>query len=126
MLSDAEKRRKYDELGQSYQRWQQTGGGPSGFDWNQWSAAGGAAGGPGGTRVSYTDINDLFGQGGDFSDFFEAIFGGMGAAGAPGASSIPLPPVRAAKTWSTKSRFRWKRHSGARSASWRWMVGAWK
>ena len=41
VLSDAEKRRKYDELGQSYQRWQQTGGGPSGFDWNQWSAAGG-------------------------------------------------------------------------------------
>jgi curved DNA-binding protein len=78
VLSDAEKRRKYDELGQSYQRWQQTGGGPSGFDWNQWSAGGE----PGGTRVSYGDINDLFGQGGGFSDFFEAIFGGMGAGGA--------------------------------------------
>ena len=89
VLSDTEKRRKYDELGQSYQRWQQTGGGPSGFDWNQWSAAGGAAGGPGGTRVSYTDINDLFGQGGDFSDFFEAIFGGMGAAGARGRGVHP-------------------------------------
>ncbi len=90
MLSDAEKRRKYDELGQSYQRWQQTGGGPSGFDWNQWSAAGGQGGGPGarpaGTRVSYGDINDLFGQGGDSSDFFEAIFGGMGAARARGRS----------------------------------------
>jgi curved DNA-binding protein len=88
VLSDAEKRRKYDELGQSYQRWQQTGG-PSGFDWNQWSAAGGAAGGPSGTRVSYTDINDLFGQGGDSSDFFEAIFGGMGAAGARRRSVHP-------------------------------------
>ena len=90
VLSDAEKRRKYDELGQSYQRWQQTGGGPSGFDWNQWSAAGGQGGGPGtrpaGTRVSYGDINDLFGQGGDSSDFFEAIFGGMGAARARGRS----------------------------------------
>jgi len=85
VLSDAEKRRKYDELGQSYQRWQQTGGGPSGFDWNQWSAAGGSGGGPAGTRVSYGDINDLFGQGGS-SDFFEAIFGGMGAAGARGRS----------------------------------------
>ena len=46
VLSDAEKRRKYDELGQNYQRWQQTGGGPSGFDWSQWSAAGGSPGGP--------------------------------------------------------------------------------
>lgn len=77
VLSDAEKRRKYDELGQSYQRWQQTGGGPGGFDWNQWATAGG----PTGTRVAYGDINDILGQGG-FSDFFEAIFGGMGMAGA--------------------------------------------
>jgi curved DNA-binding protein len=75
VLSDAEKRRKYDELGQSYQRWQQMGGGSGGFDWNQWAARGGT----GGARVSYGDINDLFAQGG-FSDFFEAIFGGMSAA----------------------------------------------
>jgi len=86
VLSDTEKRRKYDELGQSYQRWQQTGGGPSGFDWNQWSAAGGPGARSAGTRVSYGDINDLFGQGDGSSDFFEAIFGGMGAAGARGRS----------------------------------------
>ena len=121
VLSDAEKRRKYDELGQSYQRWQQTGGGPSGFDWNQWSAA--AAGrrhaGP------YGDINDLFGQGGDFSDFFEAIFGGMG--GGRRRVGVQRPAAGcAARTWSTRSRFRSKRRSGARSASWRWMAGAWK
>ena len=40
VLSDPEKRRKYDDLGQDYQRWQQTGG-ASGFDFNQWSARGG-------------------------------------------------------------------------------------
>lgn len=79
VLSDAEKRRKYDELGQNYQRWQQAGGQPGGFDWSQ-----GAGGGrPGGTRVEYGDVqdlNDLFGGAG-FSDFFQAIFGGMAAQG---------------------------------------------
>ncbi|PKO21154.1 MAG: molecular chaperone DnaJ [Chloroflexi bacterium HGW-Chloroflexi-1] len=74
VLSDPEKRRKYDELGHNYQRWQQTGGQPGGFDWGQWAARGQ----PGGVRVGYGDLNDLFGGSG-FSDFFEAIFGGMGA-----------------------------------------------
>ena len=77
MLSDPEKRRKYDELGQNYQRWQQTGG-AGGFDWSQWAGRGG----PGGTRVAYGDVNDLFGDDGGFSDFFEAIFGGMAGRGA--------------------------------------------
>jgi len=40
VLSDSEKRRKYDALGQQYQRWQQTGGQPGGFDWSQWVGAG--------------------------------------------------------------------------------------
>jgi curved DNA-binding protein len=79
VLSDAEKRRKYDELGQSYQRWQQTGGGPGGFDWNQWSAGGGR-----GTRVDYGDLNDILRQGG-FSDFFETMFGGVGMPGQRGS-----------------------------------------
>jgi curved DNA-binding protein len=82
VLSDAEKRRKYDELGQNYQRWQQSGGQPGGFDWSQWTG-----GGPGGTRVEYGDVkdlNDLFGGSG-FSDFFEAVFGGMAAGQARGA-----------------------------------------
>ncbi len=77
VLSDAEKRRKYDELGQNYQRWQQSGGQPGGFDWSQWTGGGRT----GGTRVEYGDVQDLselFGQGG-FSDFFQAIFGGMAA-----------------------------------------------
>jgi curved DNA-binding protein len=75
VLSDPEKRRKYDALGQQYQRWQQTGGQTGGFDWSQWAGAGQ----PGGSRVEYADFGDLFGSSG-FSDFFEAIFGGAGAA----------------------------------------------
>ncbi len=73
VLSDPEKRRKYDALGQQYHTWRQAGGQPGGFDWSQWTAAGQ----PGGVRVEYADVSDLFGGSG-FSDFFEAIFGGTG------------------------------------------------
>ncbi len=84
VLSDAEKRRKYDELGQNYQRWQQTGGQGGGFDWGQYSAGGAPGGARGNVRVEYGNINDLFGGEQGFSDFFQAIFGGMptGTAGA--------------------------------------------
>ena len=82
VLSDPEKRRKYDELGQNYQRWQQTGGQPSGFDWSQYVQQGQPAGQWGGTRVEYGDLNDLFGNSG-FSDFFEQLFGGMGGSRLP-------------------------------------------
>jgi len=79
VLSDAEKRRKYDELGANWQQWQRTGGDPRGFDWSQWS--GSRQPGAGGVHVEYGNIEDLFGQGGGFSDFFQSIFGGMGGAG---------------------------------------------
>jgi curved DNA-binding protein len=75
VLSDPERRRKYDQLGADYQRYQQRGGDPRGFDWGQWMAGGW----PGGARVEYNgNLDDLFGGGG-FSDFFNSIFGGMGA-----------------------------------------------
>jgi len=73
VLSDPERRRKYDQLGADYQRYQRMGGDPSGFDWSRWTTGGW----PGGVRVEYTgDLGDLFGSS-DFSDFFNAIFGGM-------------------------------------------------
>ncbi len=69
VLSDAEKRKKYDELGKSYQQWQRMGGQPGGFDWSRWTS--GQPGG--GYRVEFNDA-DL---GGDiFSEFFRNIFGG--------------------------------------------------
>jgi len=75
VLTDPEKRRKYDELGANWQNWQRMGGDPRGFDWSQWFS-----GAPGGGRihVEYGTLDDLFGGEGRFSDFFEAIFGGMG------------------------------------------------
>jgi curved DNA-binding protein len=81
VLSDPEKRRRYDELGANWQAYQQ-----AGFDPNQagdWSAFGGA---PGGMRwtVRTATADDL----GGFSDFFRVFFGDgpMGAgASVPGA-----------------------------------------
>lgn len=84
VLSDKEKRRKYDQLGADWQRWQQTGGRPGDFDWGRWTT-----GQPGGrVHVRYgtpEDLQDLFG-GGSFSDFFSQIFGSTGAS--PGAGGF--------------------------------------
>jgi curved DNA-binding protein len=80
VLSDSEKRVKYDQLGADWQRWQQAGGRPGDFNWGQWTTE------PGGGRVhvrygSPEDLEDLFGGGSPFSDFFTSIFGGMGGSG---------------------------------------------
>lgn len=74
VLSDKEKRSRYDQLGESYSQWQQ-GGAPGNFNWNDWinNTSGG------GVRYDVGDLGDIFGGAG-FSDFFEAIFGGMGGA----------------------------------------------
>jgi len=77
VLSNEEKRAKYDQLGSSYEQYQRTGGQPGGFDWSQWTS--GAQPG-GGYRVEFTDA-DLGGED-VFSDFFRNIFGGgMGSFG---------------------------------------------
>jgi curved DNA-binding protein len=66
VLSDPEKRKKYDQLGADWKKYEQAGA-QGGFDWGQYSS--GRGGG-------FHDPNDIFGQGG-FSDFFESIFGGF-------------------------------------------------
>ncbi len=79
VLSDPEKRGKYDRLGTTWQQWQRMGRDPGQFDWSQWFA-----GAPGGERVEWSgNLGDLFGGAGAdmFSDFFRTIFGGMGDAG---------------------------------------------
>jgi curved DNA-binding protein len=76
VLSDPEKRKKYDRLGADWHRYQQMGGQPGGFDWSQWTT-----GGSPGFDVRYGtpgDMEDLFGGGaggGIFSDFFNQLFG---------------------------------------------------
>ena len=75
VLSDPEKRARYDQLGASYFQWKNAGG-PGNFNWDQWATN---RPGQGRTRVNvggYEDLEDMFGGG--FSDFFTQIFGGMG------------------------------------------------
>jgi DnaJ-class molecular chaperone len=62
VLSDPEKRRRYDSLGADWQRYAQGAG------------AGPGAGFPGGFHVEYGNAEDL----GGFSDFFRTIFGDLG------------------------------------------------
>jgi curved DNA-binding protein len=73
VLSDAKKRARYDQLGESYQQWQQGGGNASNFNWDDWFAQSQR----GGTRVDVGDFGDMFGGSGGFSDFFSAIFAGV-------------------------------------------------
>lgn len=73
VLSDSKKRARYDQLGESYNQWQQGGGSANNFNWDDWM--GQTQGG--GVRVDVNDIGDMFGGG--FSDFFSAIFGGAPA-----------------------------------------------
>src|SRR5712692_7805666 len=42
VLSDPEKRKKYDTLGADWEKYQQAGGQPGGFDYSQWAAQSGA------------------------------------------------------------------------------------
>jgi curved DNA-binding protein len=71
VLSDPEKRARFDQLGQSYNQWQQRGGSANDFNWADWYSQS-----PGGTRVEVGDMGDMGDMFGGFSDFFSAIFGG--------------------------------------------------
>jgi curved DNA-binding protein len=84
VLSDAEKRKRYDQLGANWQAYEQSGFGGGSTDWA------GFGGAPGGTRWEYrtVDAEDL----GGFSDFFRAFFGGQGArAGGAGGGAGASP-----------------------------------
>jgi curved DNA-binding protein len=74
VLSDPEKRARYDQLGSAYFDWQQRDSGTGGFNWDEWRSA------PRG-NVRVGNLEDLFGEAGGFSDFFRTIFGGLGDIG---------------------------------------------
>ena len=87
VLSDPKKRVRFDQLGESYSRWQQ-GGGTGNFNWDDWFTNNQR-----GQRVEVGNLNDMFG--GDFSDFFTRIFGGAGGFG--GVASQTQTRRRAAR-----------------------------
>lgn len=82
VLSDTEKRVRYDQLGESYTRYTQRGGAPGGFSWDEWYAHT-----PGGTRVE-VPLDEIFGSGGlgGFSEFFRRIFGDIPQTGTTSSS----------------------------------------
>lgn len=70
VLSDPEKRARYDQLGESYTQWQQGGAPAGGFKWEDWFTQTPS----GNVRVNVGNFEDILG--GDFSEFFRRIFGG--------------------------------------------------
>ena len=98
VLSDPEKRQKYDQFGADYERYQQSGAGggrggqPSGdFDWSQYGQGGGFGGfgGSGGGNNPFGGAAG--GEEADFSDFFGSLFGGMGGGAARGGGRSSRP-----------------------------------
>jgi curved DNA-binding protein len=81
VLSDPDKRRKYDELGANWRMYEQAqaqGAGAGSSPFGQWTVnMGGSPGGGGGYRtMTEEEMRDLFGTDNPFSDFFNTFFGG--------------------------------------------------
>jgi curved DNA-binding protein len=77
VLGNPENRAKYDQLGQYYHRYKQTGGAPDGFDFSQWFTQGPQT--SGGYQQVNIDLDDLLRGSGGFSEFFTNIFNNRGA-----------------------------------------------
>lgn len=81
VLSDPEKRKKYDSLGENWKNYQQKGQGSDNFDWSQWTNR---QQGQGGRDFNFET------EEGPFSSFFEAIFGkGFGGGGGRQRATSP-------------------------------------
>lgn len=90
VLSDPEKRGKYDNLGSSWNNFSQSGRSAEDFDWSQWFASQQQQR-KARSQSSNREFGDMFGGGGaGVSDFFEKIFGG----GFSGRSSYRQTPKR--------------------------------
>ena len=84
VLSDPEKRKKYDQFGANWQQFEQSGGRPEDFNWTQWQSD------PESTysyrTVTPEEFEDLFDGAGGYSDFFEKLFGAAGRRGREGGA----------------------------------------
>ncbi len=71
VLSDPEKRKKYDTLGANWKQYQHAGRGSAEEFFRNFTGRG-----SGGSYHFTGDFSDIFGNAGGFSDFFESFFGG--------------------------------------------------
>lgn len=85
VLSDPEKRQKYDQFGSQWQQYRSAGGNPEDFNWGPWRSQ--PSGGTSYRTVSQEELNQMFGGMGGFSDFFETLFGGFGMGGVSSKAS---------------------------------------
>jgi curved DNA-binding protein len=90
VLSDADKRAKYDKFGSQWEQYERAGGRPEDFNWGGMGGMGGQPGGGYTRTVTPEEFEQMFGGmggmggaggAGGFSSFFDALFGGAGAAG---------------------------------------------
>ncbi len=89
VLSDSDKRAKYDRFGSQWEQYARTGGRPEDFDWSNWAGGSAGSGGRPYTRtVTPEEFDQMFGGmgggtgAGGFSSFFDALFGGGGVRAA--------------------------------------------
>jgi curved DNA-binding protein len=84
VLSDTDKRQKYDQFGAHWQQYGRAGGQPEDFNWDAWASPGG---GSNRRTMTQEELEQIFGGMGGmpgsggmggFSDFFETLFGGFG------------------------------------------------
>ncbi|MBN2388780.1 MAG: J domain-containing protein [Anaerolineales bacterium] len=92
VLSDSGKRARYDQLGDSYSRWQRSGG-QDDFNWNEWTTSGGGI-----------NVEDLFGDS-VFSDFFRSIFSGGIGGGVVRGRQRAMAPSQLAVTITLKEAY---------------------
>jgi curved DNA-binding protein len=85
VLSDAKKRGRYDQMGSDYSQYQQQGGAPTGYNWDQWYQQNNGG-------FYEVDMDDLEGMDG-FSEFFRTFFGGMPSSGRRGSRRSVQPQI---------------------------------
>jgi curved DNA-binding protein len=88
VLSDPEKKKKYDELGENWNQYRQQGQPEDSFDWSKWSSGNQRQSG------SYYGEEAFSGEN-DFSSFFESMFGGGGGTGRRSATKMKGQDYRA-------------------------------
>lgn len=75
VLSDADKRSKYDRFGSQWEQYTRSGGRPEDFNWGGFGGSGFGGGRSGQTRSVSPEEFEQFMRGSNFSDFFETLFG---------------------------------------------------
>lgn len=75
VLSDPEKRKKYDLLGSNWNQHRNTGGTSDNFNWEDWFEQPSSQKRKD-TKGNFRTFRDFFNQGGGVSEFFQKIFGG--------------------------------------------------